>query len=171
MSGLSRIGATHLCNPPHLVMTITQLPTNKLPVHASTHPTPIVAGCGINGANTLRGADLVVRQHVMDTCTRKNHLDRGRVQKHFTPDPRNLSESEDPFQGQFRLRDDDDGNTQEKKDSSASILRRADLPGFRGNRVAGVNAKAVQSAPKTSLVGLISALQLPDSITAPRGCC
>src|SRR5262245_15562311 len=115
-------------------MPLTQLPTQQLFPHIqpAQRTEPIVAACGHNGASTLWHADLLVRQHVMNTCALQKHPDRFRVQEHFTTNPKTLHTSEDQSQSLFRSQDAGDGTPREEKDSSALIFRRGDLPGLRG---------------------------------------
>jgi len=141
----------------HLTSTIplprSCVPTNTQPMNSQSAPphpthqtTPIVAGSGNNGANTLRRADLLVHQHVMDKCALPKRLDRCRVQEHFTTNPLTLHQSQDQLQGVFTLREVGDGNAPEEKDSSSWLSRREDLPGLQGVWLALPCAKAVGSA-------------------------
>src|SRR5262245_3566304 len=149
-------------------MPLTHLPTQHPSPHIqpAQRTEPIVAACGHNGASTLRHADLLVRQHVMNTCALPKHLDRGRVTEHFRTNPASLQESEDQLQILFRSRQADDGNAQEKKDSSSWLFRRRDWTGLHGVWLAQESAQAAPSAPKTSRsapdrgqFGLIGALR------------
>ena len=94
-------------------------PTDEPSAHALRQPAqqtePIVAGCCINGASTLWDADLLRRQHVMNKCALQQHLDRCRVQEHFTTNPKSLHTSEDQLQRLFTSQEADDGTPQKKK--------------------------------------------------------
>src|SRR5262245_33736419 len=98
-------------------MPLTHLPTQHPSPHIqpAQRTEPIVAACGHNGASTLWDADLLVRQHVMNTCALQKHLDRFRVQEHFTTKPKTLHTSEDQLQSLFTSQEAGDGNAPEKK--------------------------------------------------------
>src|SRR5262245_66310493 len=78
------------------VPTNTQ-PTNSqsTPPHPTQQTTPIVAGSGNNGANTLTRTDLLVRKHVMKKCALPKNLDRCRVQEKLRANPKSMLTSED----------------------------------------------------------------------------
>src|SRR5262245_56520946 len=110
---------------------------------------PIGAGCCINGASTLWDADLLVRQHVMNTCALQQHLDRCRVQEHFTTKPKSLHTSENQLQRLLTSQEADAGYSQKKKFVGCGFPLGRFAWNARG--LAGARKrKAAQSAPKTS---------------------
>jgi hypothetical protein len=86
---------------------------------------PIVAVCGQVLGDTGPPADHLICHDVVNRNALHNRAELGRFTGHFENNPTNLPEAEGLFQNLFTSRDADDWSARQKKDSLASVSRRA----------------------------------------------
>lgn len=87
---------------------------------------------GVGSAGTL--ADLSLGYDVVDVRDLPNKADRCRVARHFEGDPTDRLEPEGLCRSLLTPGYADDGNARQKKETRGLGLRRADSPGFPGDR-------------------------------------